>query len=125
MKLMNDYSWIRGVCYGWNRPGGGKTLEDNRRELGYAKRLQINSTRIWLSYQAYWRIQRGIASACGTMCAWHGRTTESALCRSFGTETALTLPFWSRNTGLQKGMLTTLPLWRLFEENRALLCGML
>jgi len=51
MKLMKDYSWIRGTCYGWSRPG--KTLDDNRRELGYAKRLGLNSTRIWLSYKAY------------------------------------------------------------------------
>ena len=70
LKLMNDYSWIRGVCYGWNRPGSGKTLEDNRRELGYAKRLNINSTRIWLSYQAHfveWKRHQPCYSGTGVL----------------------------------------------------------
>jgi len=50
-KPLDDYRFIRGVCYpgGWR--GDQKTIE---RDLGYAKRLQINSTRIWLSYRAYW-----------------------------------------------------------------------
>jgi tetratricopeptide (TPR) repeat protein len=47
---LKDYSFIRGVCYpgGWS--GDQKIIE---RDLGYAKRLQINSTRIWLSYRGY------------------------------------------------------------------------
>lgn len=44
-----DYSSIRGVCYGWG--GDQATIE---RDLGYAQRLQLNSTRIWLSYSRYW-----------------------------------------------------------------------
>ena len=47
---LKDYSFIRGVCYpnGWmNKP------EIIRRDLGYARRLNINSTRIWLGYRRY------------------------------------------------------------------------
>lgn len=43
-----DYSAIRGVNYGMNADQA--VLE---RDLGYARRLNLNSTRIWLSYQAY------------------------------------------------------------------------
>ena len=45
-----DYSLIRGVCYGWG--GDPATIE---RDLGYAQRLRLNSTRIWLSYPQYWQ----------------------------------------------------------------------
>src|ERR687889_844189 len=45
-----DYSSIRGVCYGWG--GGPATIE---RDLGYAQRLRLNSSRIWLSYPQYWQ----------------------------------------------------------------------
>jgi hypothetical protein len=47
---MKDYSFIRGACYpnGWS--GDQKTIE---RDMGYAKKLQLNSTRIWLSYSRY------------------------------------------------------------------------
>jgi hypothetical protein len=47
-KPLKDYSYIRGVNYGMM--GDQATLE---RDLGYAKRINLNSTRIWLSYQAY------------------------------------------------------------------------
>lgn len=49
MKPMKDYSFIRGFCYGfgYNDPG----IWD--RELAYARRLQLNSTRIWLNYKEY------------------------------------------------------------------------
>ncbi len=50
--LLSDYSHIRGFCY----PGGWRadkvTLE---KELGYAVRINLNSARIWLSYQQYQR----------------------------------------------------------------------
>ena len=50
MKALQDYSFIRGFCY----PGGAfKPEEQIRRELGYAKRLELNSTRIWLSERKY------------------------------------------------------------------------
>jgi len=49
-KPLKDYSFIRGVNYGM--AGDQATLE---RDLGYAKRVNLNSTRIWLSYQAYER----------------------------------------------------------------------
>ena len=47
-KPLKDYSFIRGVNYGMN--GDQATIE---RDLGYAKRINLNSTRIWLSYKAY------------------------------------------------------------------------
>ncbi|MBP8304077.1 MAG: hypothetical protein KBE04_08120 [Phycisphaerae bacterium] len=50
VKPLGDYSFIRGVCY----PGGWRGDPDIvRRDLGYARRLQLNSTRIWLSPRAY------------------------------------------------------------------------
>jgi hypothetical protein len=47
-KPLKDYSFIRGVNYGIN--SDQSVLE---RDLGYAKRVNLNSTRIWLSYQGY------------------------------------------------------------------------
>ncbi len=47
-KPLKDYSFIRGVNYGM--AADPATLE---RDLGYAKRVNLNSTRIWLSYQRY------------------------------------------------------------------------
>ena len=47
-KPLKDYSFIRGVNYSMN---GDRAVLD--RDLGYAKRVNLNSTRIWLSYQAY------------------------------------------------------------------------
>jgi hypothetical protein len=53
---LKDYSFIRGVCY----PGGWMGKQDIiERDLGYAQRMQLNSTRIWLSYQAYERNPTG------------------------------------------------------------------
>jgi hypothetical protein len=49
-KPLKDYSFIRGVNHGMQ--GDQATLE---RDLGYAKRLNLNSTRIWLSFGAYER----------------------------------------------------------------------
>lgn len=48
MKPLKDYSFIKGVNYGMPKDDA-ITLRD----LGYAKRLGINSVRIWLSYRAY------------------------------------------------------------------------
>ncbi len=53
-KPLKDYSFIRGVNYGMM--GDQAVLE---RDLGYAKRVNLNSTRIWLSYQAYERDPQG------------------------------------------------------------------
>lgn len=49
-KPLTDYSFIRGVNYGMTADQA--VLE---RDLGYAKRINLNSTRIWLNYQAYER----------------------------------------------------------------------
>jgi hypothetical protein len=54
MKPLQDYAFIRGVCYSWG--GDQATIE---RDLGYAQRLQLNSTRIWLRYQSYWEDPAG------------------------------------------------------------------
>lgn len=48
MKPLNDYSFIRGVNYGMKTDPAIV-----RRDLGYAKRLGINSVRIWLRHQRY------------------------------------------------------------------------
>jgi hypothetical protein len=53
-KPLMDYSFIRGVNYGMN--GDQAVLE---RDLGYAKRVNLNSTRIWLSYQGYEKDPQG------------------------------------------------------------------
>ena len=53
-KPLKDYSFIRGVNYGMT--GDQAVLE---RDLGYAKRVNLNSTRIWLSYQAYEKDPQG------------------------------------------------------------------
>ncbi len=49
-KPLKDYSFIRGVNYGMQADQA--TLE---RDLGYAKRVNLNSTRIWLNYTGYER----------------------------------------------------------------------
>lgn len=50
MKPLNDYSNIRGFCYS----GGYRVSQEQlKRELGYARSLQLNSTRIWLSEREY------------------------------------------------------------------------
>jgi len=45
---LKDYSFIRGVCH--NLSPNQETLE---RDLEFMKRLQLNSTRVWLSQRAY------------------------------------------------------------------------
>ncbi len=45
---LKDYSFIRGVCH--ELSPNQETLE---RDLGFMKRLQLNSTRVWLSQRAY------------------------------------------------------------------------
>lgn len=49
---LKDYSFIRGACYASGWADDQKIIE---RDLGYAKRLNLNSTRIWLSYRNYLR----------------------------------------------------------------------
>src|ERR1035441_6012108 len=47
-KPLKDYSFIRGVNY---EMGGDQAVLE--RDLGYAKRINLNSTRIWLGYRFY------------------------------------------------------------------------
>ena len=56
MKVLDDYSFVRGFCYS----GSIFVPEDKlRREFGYAQKLALNSTRIWLSYRAYEKDPKG------------------------------------------------------------------
>jgi hypothetical protein len=54
-KPLSDYSFIRGACHG----GGQGDEATIRKELGYAQKLQLNSTRIWLNQGAYQRDAEG------------------------------------------------------------------
>ncbi len=45
---LKDYSFVRGVCH--NLTPDQETLD---RDLGFMKRLQLNSTRVWFSQRAY------------------------------------------------------------------------
>ncbi len=57
---LHDYSFIRGVCY----PGGWRNdTQTIQRDLGYAKRLMLNSTRVWLSPASYQRDPEGFISS--------------------------------------------------------------
>jgi len=51
MKPQNDYGFIRGICHpgAWIR----SDRESIERELGYAQRLNLNSSRIWLMKRQY------------------------------------------------------------------------
>jgi len=56
VKPLDDYSFVRGVCY----PGGWRNDQAKlEKELGYAQRLRLNSTRIWISERAYQRDPEG------------------------------------------------------------------
>lgn len=56
-KPLSDYSFIRGA----NFPGGYRNPQPIiERDLGYAKKLGLNSTRVWLSYTAYERDSAGL-----------------------------------------------------------------
>jgi hypothetical protein len=56
-KPLSDYSFIRGANY----PGGFRNPQAIiERDLGYAKKLSLNSTRVWLSYTAYERDPDGL-----------------------------------------------------------------
>lgn len=53
-KTLKDYSFVRGVNYGMTADQA--ILE---RDLGYAKRINLNSTRIWLNVGGYERDPQG------------------------------------------------------------------
>ena len=56
MKPLADYSFVRGVCHG---PGPNFSQEKLEKELSYCKRLQLNSTRFWLSQEEYEKDPKG------------------------------------------------------------------
>lgn len=47
MEILNDYSWVRGVNHYMS---SGEQL---KKELGYGKRVNLNSVRFWLDYRSY------------------------------------------------------------------------
>jgi hypothetical protein len=49
MKLLKDYSFVRGVCHGPH----GQDPEIWKRDFGYMKRLNLNSIRMWMAQQAW------------------------------------------------------------------------
>ena len=49
MEILKDYSWVRGVNH---YISFGEQL---KRELGYGKRVNLNSLRVWLDYRTYAR----------------------------------------------------------------------
>lgn len=53
-KPLKDYSFIKGVNY--HMEDDPATLD---RDLGYGKRIGLNSTRIWLSYRDYEKDPQG------------------------------------------------------------------
>jgi hypothetical protein len=62
-KPLADYSFVRGVCY----PGGWrKDAAVIERDLGYARRVNINSTRVWLSYKEYQKDPAGFVQKIQT-----------------------------------------------------------
>ena len=62
-KPLDDYSFIRGVCH----PGGWRADEATiRKELGYAQRMQLNSSRFWLSPRWYERDPEGFINQIRT-----------------------------------------------------------
>ena len=63
MKPLKDYSFIKGVNYGMPKDD---TI--TLRDLGYAKRLGINSVRIWLSYHSY--EDKGDKTMCAPAIVW-------------------------------------------------------
>lgn len=62
MKPLADYSFVRGVCHG---PGPNFSQEKLEKELSYCKRLQLNSTRFWLSQEEYEKDPKGYIDLIG------------------------------------------------------------
>ena len=67
MKPLNDYSNIRGVCYGFR----GDDQAQFERELGWAKKIGVNSVRFWMNQgefekdpQSFLRRQRNFMETC-------------------------------------------------------------
>lgn len=50
MKPLKDYSFVRGVCH---NPNSRNTQEQLEKEMSYCQRLQLNSTRFWMSMEEY------------------------------------------------------------------------
>lgn len=56
MKLLNDYSFIRGVCH---NPEPSKSKEQIDFELACAERLQVNSARFWIEQERWEKDPKG------------------------------------------------------------------
>ena len=57
MKLQKDYGFVRGFCHSYN-----EQQDVMEKYLRYAQRLQLNSSRIWLSYKSYIKDPKGYIS---------------------------------------------------------------
>lgn len=55
-RVTGDYSHIRGVCHG---PRFGQSREEMERYLDYARQLNLNSTRFWLSQEQWEKDREG------------------------------------------------------------------
>ncbi len=62
MKPLKDYSFVRGVCHNPPRDRDWARLE---KELGYCKRLNINSTRFWMDQEEYEKDPQGYIEYVG------------------------------------------------------------
>ena len=49
-RIEGDYSDIRGVCH---NPKKGQSLAEMEKELDYAKRLNLNAARFWMSQEEW------------------------------------------------------------------------
>jgi hypothetical protein len=62
MKPLKDYSFVRGVCH---NPPRDKNWDRLETELGYCKRLNINSTRFWMDQEEYEKDPEGYIAYIG------------------------------------------------------------
>lgn len=62
MKPLNDYSFVRGVCHNHSLGASQEKLE---KELGFCKRLNINSIRFWMNQADYEKDPEGYIKHIG------------------------------------------------------------
>lgn len=79
MKVLNDYGFVRGVCH---NPPMDRNWERLERELGYCKRLNINSVRFWMDQGEYEKNPKDYINYIGTfmkICWKYGVTSMPIL----------------------------------------------